>query len=482
MSTRGVRRSRAGQIMGRIAWLAAASIVAVAAVAAPAAADSMVYVKDGNVWLANADGSSPYQVTLDGTAANPYESSSEADDGTIVAIRQVPGERRRIYRMTQSGGLLNPPIDTPAPGTGAIDARVSPDGRYVAYWFVTTVNDPLCSFCVDVTNRALISRSDSFTNADEIGTPNTGGWPSWDGNTTLVLTNGSGTVWYYTIGMPEAAIWFDNSVFGDGQFPTLLDGEVSHDGTRFALVRGDNQETLITFAMTGAIPAAPTPQCAFTGPTGKFVNPTWSTDGLTLAWKEDTGIWEDTIPNVGDCTSYGMPHLVIPGGTDPDFSPAPVNPGARPACGNPGNPTACSGTSTTTTTLPGANTTTTTTIPTTTVPPPPCAGLTGLPRVQCQLSDALAQPLCGSEVIPPAIDGALRTKLQAANTALGSVATARAQKGKKLRKRAVADLRAASTHAAHAAKAKKAKRHVSASCAATIASLTQQLTQELSSP
>ena len=95
MSTRGVRRSRAGQIMGRIAWLAAASIVAVAAVAAPAAADSMVYVKDGNVWLANADGSSPYQVTLDGTAANPYESSSEADDGTIVAIRPVPGERRR---------------------------------------------------------------------------------------------------------------------------------------------------------------------------------------------------------------------------------------------------------------------------------------------------------------------------------------------------------------------------------------------------
>jgi hypothetical protein len=172
---------------------------------------------------------------------------------------------------------------------------------------VTTVNDPLCPFCIDVTNRALISRSDSFTNPDDIGTPNTGGWPTWDGNTRLVLTNGSGTVWYYTIGMPEAAMWFDNSVFGDGQFPSLLDGEVSRDGTRFALVRGDNQETLVTFAMTGAIPAAPTPKCAFTGPTGNLVNPTWSTDGLTLAWKEDDGIWEATIPNVGDCTSYGTP-------------------------------------------------------------------------------------------------------------------------------------------------------------------------------
>ena len=424
MSTRGARRSRAGQIMGRMAWLAAASLVAVAAVAAPAAADSMVYVKDANVWLANADGSSPYQVTLDGTAANPYESTSEADDGTIVAIRQVPGERRRIYRMTQSGGLLNPPIDTPAPGTGAIDARVSPDGRYVAYWFVTTVNDPLCPFCIDVTNRALISRSDSFTNADEIGTPNTGGWPSWDGNTTLVLTNGSGTVWYYTIGMPEAAIWFDNSVFGDGQFFTLLDGEVSHDGTRFALVRGDNQETIVTFAMTGAIPAPPTQKCAFIGPTGKFVNPTWSTDGLTLAWKEDDGIWEATIPNVGDCTSYGTPHLVIPGGTDPDLSPARVNPGARPACGNPGNPIACPGTSTTSTTLPG------------------CAALASYGSIGCRLDTLIASLDAAQDL------GQLKSGLLTAATAARTkerkaedlVATGKTKREKRAMKQAVAAL------------------------------------------
>ena len=425
MSTRGVRRWRAGRIMDRIAWLAAASIVAVAAAAAgAAAADSMVYVKDGNVWLANADGSSPYQVTLDGTAANPYESSSEADDGTIVAIRQVPGERRRIYRMTQSGGLLNPPIDTPAPGTGAIDARVSPDGRYVAYWFVTTVNDPLCPFCIDVTNRALISRSDSFTNADEIGTPNTGGWPSWDGNTTLVLTNGSGTVWYYTIGMPEAAMWFDNSVFNDGQFFTLLDGEVSHDGTRFALVRGDNQDTIVTFAMTGAIPAPPTQKCAFIGPTGKFVNPTWSTDGLTLAWKEDDGIWEAAIPNVGDCTSYGTPHLVIPGGTDPDFSPAPVNPGARPACGNPGNPTACPGTSTTSTTLPG------------------CGALASYGSIGCRLDTLIASLDAAQDL------GRLKSGLLTAATAARTkerkaedvVATGKTKREKRAMKQAVAAL------------------------------------------
>lgn len=77
----------------------------VAAVAAPpAAADSLVFIRDHNVWLANADASGQYQVTRDGTSGAPYESPSQADDGTIVAIRETPGARRQIYRMTQSGG------------------------------------------------------------------------------------------------------------------------------------------------------------------------------------------------------------------------------------------------------------------------------------------------------------------------------------------------------------------------------------------
>ena len=30
--------------------------------------------------------------------------ANEADDGTVAAIRHTPGQRRQIYRMTQSGG------------------------------------------------------------------------------------------------------------------------------------------------------------------------------------------------------------------------------------------------------------------------------------------------------------------------------------------------------------------------------------------
>ena len=104
-------------------------LIAALVVAAPAAADNLVYIKDNNVWLANADGSSPYQVTLDGTPGSAYSSPSQADDGTIVALRTPFGGRPQIWRMHQNGGLLNPPINTPAPGRGRSTRASRPTGR-----------------------------------------------------------------------------------------------------------------------------------------------------------------------------------------------------------------------------------------------------------------------------------------------------------------------------------------------------------------
>ncbi|MGZ8634512.1 MAG: hypothetical protein ACXWZZ_11765, partial [Solirubrobacteraceae bacterium] len=63
---------------------------AVVALAATASADSIVYVKDGNVWLTSPDAARQYQVTFDGG----YSSPSQADDGTIVALRA-----RQFVRM-----------------------------------------------------------------------------------------------------------------------------------------------------------------------------------------------------------------------------------------------------------------------------------------------------------------------------------------------------------------------------------------------
>ena len=320
----------------------AALVCAGLALAPPAAADSLAYVKDHNVWLANPDGSGQYQVTLDGTAGAPYDTPSQSDDGTVVAIRATPGQRRQIYRMTQSGRLLNAPIDTPAPGTGAIDGKVSPDGKLVAYWFVTTVSDPLCPFCVNTSNRALLSRSDSFTNADAVGTPNTGGWPSWVTNDTIVVGSGSATQWYYRIGMPEAAEWFNDSQV-TGEIVSLLDAEAAPGGDRLAVVRGDNQESILILRMNGPPPATPSianGQCAgFQQPTGKFADPTWSSDGTLLAWQEGDGVWVATIAaDLANCAGFGAPGPAHPRGRLARPQPGGPRAGPAPAVRQPRQP------------------------------------------------------------------------------------------------------------------------------------------------
>ena len=100
------------------------------ALAATASADSIVYVKDGNVWLTSPDAAKQYQVTFDGG----YSSPSQADDGTIVALHG-----KQFVRMNRSGQALNPAFD--GMGTsggnfyGPYEPRVSPDGKRIAYWF-----------------------------------------------------------------------------------------------------------------------------------------------------------------------------------------------------------------------------------------------------------------------------------------------------------------------------------------------------------
>ena len=60
------------------------ALLAVFLVAAPpAAADSILLVRDGNVWISTPDGSTERPLTAGGDFSSP----SMADDGTIVALR-----------------------------------------------------------------------------------------------------------------------------------------------------------------------------------------------------------------------------------------------------------------------------------------------------------------------------------------------------------------------------------------------------------
>jgi len=118
----------------RLPVLSLLSLVSVLAIAVPASADSIVYDKDGNIWAAQPDGSGALPITRDGSLAHPYGYTSQADGGTVLAVR---GDRfARFARDGRSLGGFDSVI-TRQPTAGAVgpfDARLSPDGRTVAHW------------------------------------------------------------------------------------------------------------------------------------------------------------------------------------------------------------------------------------------------------------------------------------------------------------------------------------------------------------
>ena len=122
-------------ILRRAAVLAG---LCLAVVPAAASADSIVFIKSGNVWLVAARRLRRLPGDDRRHALLPYRSPSQADDGTIAA-----GRDDDIVRMTQNGTVLNTidpdpltnsvghPVDGPP-----VDVAISPDGKRIAYTFV----------------------------------------------------------------------------------------------------------------------------------------------------------------------------------------------------------------------------------------------------------------------------------------------------------------------------------------------------------
>jgi hypothetical protein len=304
--------------------------VCVLAAAAPASADSLVFVKANNVWLANPDGSNQYQVTTDGTAENPYTSPSQADDGTIVAARAKPAGGP-LYRMRQNGELLNT-IRTVVALAGPFAPHVSPDGALVAYEEVFSRN---VNGYIETSSDVRFTRTDGST-PQGIG-PQTGrgaGTPSWI-DSTRAFVGVNQVAMTQLVGQAAAQWWSDYDHqpqwFNLGE--TVEDGEVAPNG-RIAVVRGEHDDnTIQLYDSTGGFTALPKPTCTLSGPTAgplgkRFVDPTFSPAGDAIAWQEGNGVWTMGLPAEG-CQA-GTPRLLIEGASDPDWGPANVNPGPRP--------------------------------------------------------------------------------------------------------------------------------------------------------
>jgi WD40 repeat protein len=309
---------------------------------APASADSIVYVKDGNVWLASGSGANQYQVTTDGTAEHPYRSPSQADDGTIAA-----GHGDEIVRMKQNGKVLNrldPPtlmnsVSHPMDGV-PVDVAISPDGTKVAYTF-SGYECPIGASCGARTATGIIP-SDRF--AASATTTSYFHSPSWVTNSRILNSGGYGShINLQDLGT-EAFNWLTD------QETDLGDAEVTRAGDKFAAVRGYGSSTHIIWErVNGNVQSGPKPAdlpegICYTNEQPGFDQPTWSPDGKQLAWAEPDGIW---VHRDAEACTTPSPLLLLPGGSEPDWGPADVNPGPRETTGGGGTTSGSGGGGTT---------------------------------------------------------------------------------------------------------------------------------------
>jgi WD40-like Beta Propeller Repeat len=329
-----------------LAVLVPAALVAASAPAhahagakAAASAGSLVYLKGGNVWVARPDGIRKHRVTRDGRRRPRYDHPSQADNGTIVALRGT-----YLHRFARGGRRLGKPrrVSAGLAGPGSLHEiaegpEVSPDGRKVALsktllqgtYDPNTGRDGLTILSVTVEYRS----ASTGKRLRELHSP--GDYyqsPSWIGNGRLLVfapfNSYAPQVFVDTFGGSTEGWFADEHGAEADPFgrQVLDDGELTRAGDRLAMVRGTNVQgdsAGATFEIdsVASLTEVPVPLCTFRPPgSGPFSGPSWSPDGSSIAWSNDAGVWTARLnPSGGDCGA--TPRLVVRGGRLPDWGP-----------------------------------------------------------------------------------------------------------------------------------------------------------------
>jgi len=300
---------------------------------------SLVYVRGGNVWRARADGSGRRRLTRNGTPRDPYSPPSQANNGTIIAVRGP-----WLYRFAPTGRLLRRPMKVAAGLRNAgslhelpFSPAVSPDGKNVALTkaLLQGAYDP----STGTRGMTLLSVTVEYRKADsgaKLAERHVAGdymqSPSWiDNRRVLVFAPYNSFAPQVFLDTPGGSLqsWFDDRLDGDSSFDRKLldEGELTRARDKLALIRGANvdgdwQDASIQIYAVRSFSTTPTAVCSIRplggGPLGR---PTWSPDGRSLAWSDRGGIWSSSVDL--DAAACGLaPKLIVPAGASPDWGPA----------------------------------------------------------------------------------------------------------------------------------------------------------------